>query len=556
MQSRLMASVLAAAAGAALVAAAALGSSGGDAAATAASQRGGTIRVDIRNDFDFIDPSLSYFSHSWQLQSATQLTLMGFPDKEGDAGARMAPQAATGLPVVSKDGKTYTFTVRPGFRFSDGKPVTAASFAAAINRALVPRMQSPASSFLGDVVGAQAVLDGKAQTASGVKAQGNRLTITLTKVAPDFVARMTMPFFSAIPTNLPVNPDGVDAPLVSAGPYYVKDWVKGRSALVVRNPYWNRNKEPWKSLGRPANADAFQYTIGNSLDATRLRLESNQTDLGNIPPSAHAELAQKYGINKDRWFVRKQQVLWYFALNNDQPLFKNNPKLRQAVNWAIDRPQLTRQHGYLGGSRTDQVLPPGMLGFTNWNVYPLGGVNQVSLAKAKALAAGNTRDGKAVMYTFNSSPGPQIAQVVQYNLKQIGLDVEIRLFDRVVQNTKGGTKGEPFDITYEGWGADYPDPYNFINKLFDGTNIQATNNNNISYFDDPAWNAKIKKAALLSGDARGQAYAELDRGITRDAAPIAAYVNTNARILVGPDIGCYMYQPVLGTTNLVAVCKK
>lgn len=357
-------------------------------------------------------------------------------------------------------------------------------------------MQSPAASFLEDVVGAKAVLDGKAQRARGIAVKGDRITITLTKVAPDFVSRMTLPFFSAIPANLAVDSKGVGAPLVSAGPYNVREWTPGRTATVVRNPYWNRNREPWKSLGRPANVDSIQYTIGNSLEATRLRLESSALDLGAVPPSAHAELAQKYGISKERWFVRKQQVMWYFALNAEQPLFRGNATLRQAINRAIDRPQLVRQFGYLGGAHTDQVIPPGMLGYVNHSIYPLGGVN-------------------------------------------------------------AGTRGEPFDVTFEGWGADYPDPYLFLNKLLDGTSIRAANNNNnMSYFNDPAWNRRLKAAALLSGDARGKAYAELDRGIMRDAAPLAPFITQNARILVGQEVGCYSFRPVLGTANLVAVCKK
>ena len=95
--------------------------------------------------------ALSYFSHSWQLLNATQLKLLSFPDVEGAAGSRMRPEAAAGFPRVSADGKTYTFTVKRGFKFSDGSNVTAANFRAAIARALNPRMQSPASSFLDDV---------------------------------------------------------------------------------------------------------------------------------------------------------------------------------------------------------------------------------------------------------------------------------------------------------------------------------------------------------------------------------------------------------------------
>ena len=109
---------------------------------------------------------------------------------------------------------------------------------------------------------------------------------------------------------------------------------------------------------------------------------------------------------------------------------------------------------------------------------------------------------------------------MQFNLRQIGIDVEIKTYDRVVQHEKAATRGEPFDITIEGWGADYADPYNFLNVLLDGTRIQATNNVNTSYFNEPAYNPRMEQAARLSGDARYTAYAKLDADITRDRAPL------------------------------------
>jgi len=99
-----------------------------------------------------------------------------------------------------------------------------------------------------------------------------------------------------------------------------------------------------------------------------------------------------------------------------------------------------------------------------------------------------------VMYTYNTSAGPPIAQSVQFNLKQIGVDVEIKLFDRVVQHEKTATRGEPFDLTLEGWLADYPDPANFVNVLLDGRRIQADNNVNASYFNNAAFNKRMDQA--------------------------------------------------------------
>jgi ABC-type transport system substrate-binding protein len=542
MKGRIWSSIVLAAIGAGLLLTAGFASpaEGGSQASDRNAARGGTLRVDLSSDFDYIDSSLAYFSHSWQALNATQLKMLSFPDKEGAAGSRMRAEAAAGFPRVSRDGRTYTFTIRPGFKFSDGSAVTAANFRAAIARALNSRMQSPASSFLDDV--------------ASYRTTGRMtLVVRLKKVAPDFLARMSMPFFSAIPANRPIVPEGVGAPLVSAGPYYIREWKKNDSAIAVRNPHWNNAKAPWRALGRPAYANQIIWKAGVTPAASRLRVENNDTDLGYAAPAQYSEIAQRYGINKGRFFIRKNIVFWYLALNNNSPLFRNNVPLRQAVNHAIDRPQMVRQHGYLGGGRTDQVLPPGMPGFRDGNIYSLRGANAT---RANQLARGNTRGGKAVFYAFNTSFGPTVAQVVQFNLRQIGIDVEIKQFDRVVQHEKVGTRGEPFDISHSGWGADYPDPYNFINVLLDGRRIQATNNVNESYFNTPSFNAKMERASRLFGAARLRAYGALDIDISRNGAPLASYINTNARIFVGPDVGPYTFSGVNSSTNLVATGKK
>jgi peptide/nickel transport system substrate-binding protein len=514
--------------------------------------RGGTLRVDQRSDFDFIDPALAYFSHSWQVEYATTCKLLNFPDKEASAGGtRIVPEVARSLPAVSKDGKTYTFTIRSGFKFADGSPVTAANFAYAINRDLQPKMSSPATTFVEDVVGAKAVLDGKASTASGVKASGNKLTIRLTKVAPDFLARITMPFFSAVKTDLPVNPDGIPASQAkgaACGPYYVSEWTQKRQLVMSRNTFYKGS--------RPKNPDQIVENIGIALDAQQLRVENADTDVAGFPTNAAAQLRDKYGVNKmhtgssPSFLVRHQAVFWYLNMNHDQPLFKNNDALARAVNYAIDRPQMVRQHGALGGVRTDQILPVGFPGFKDWNLYPLKGSNY---ARANALAKGKTKGGKCEFWTFNSSFGPTVAQVVQFNLGKMGLNCNITPLDRVVETDKGGVRGAQYDILLNGWGQDYPDPYDFINILLSGTSIQPANNINLSYFNVPKWNARMNTASHLAGQARYNAYAALDRDLMKQAAPVAPYINTNARIFVSKRVGCYVYSQVYGSI-LNALC--
>jgi ABC-type transport system substrate-binding protein len=506
-------------------------------AATDACPLGRTLRVDLTSDFDFTDPSLAYFSHSWQLLYATGLKLYNYPDEPAPEGSVLQPEAAADFPTISDGGRTYTIAVKPGFRFSDGTPVTAANFAHAINRALNLRMSSPAIDFIGDIVGAQDVIDGRATTASGVHVDGDKLIVELVQPAGDFLARLSMPWFQALKTDMPIDSSGVDLP-ITAGPYRVTSWVKRSSATLERNPYYTGP--------RPANVDTIQYTIGNSPAASELRVINGETDLGAFPPADAANLANTYGVNVPggQFHVSPQNTTWYVNLNTSRAPF-DNVNLRKAVNYAVDRTWLTQQNGALAGTPTDQILPPGVPGFHDADIYPL---DHPDFAKAKELAgdACSTLGRPLKLWTFNSSFGPAWAQVLQYDLKQIGCDSEILALDRVVESTEGGKKGADFDLLVNGWGQDYPDGYDFLNVLLDGNSIRDANNVNLSYFNDPIVNAKLAQAQLLTGAARDQAYGDLDVEIMRDYAPWITVLDTNARIFNSSRVTGYVYNPVYG----------
>src|SRR5947199_7841897 len=193
---------------------------------------GGTLNVDLTTDVDYTDPALSYLSTGWELEFATCLKLVNYPDANGPRSSQLVPEAASGFPKISNDGKTYDFTVDAGFtKFSDGSAVTAASFKAAIDRDADPRMQSPSGAFISDIVGASK------SPVSGVRVKGKHLIITSTHAAPDLLARLAMPFFCAIPSSLPRDPNGVNTP-ASAGPYYVASRTPSKSIVLKRNPYY------------------------------------------------------------------------------------------------------------------------------------------------------------------------------------------------------------------------------------------------------------------------------------------------------------------------------
>jgi peptide/nickel transport system substrate-binding protein len=549
MHRRFWLSIAAVALGASLLASTAF------AASEQAPRKGGTLRAMFATDVDFVDPALAYYVHSWQIMGATGAFLLRFPDREGAAGSRVVPEVAAGMPTVSRDGRTYTFTVRNGFRFSNGQPVTAANFAYAINRALNPQMQSPAGPFMADIVGAQAVLDGKARTASGIQVRGNRLTIRLTQVAPDFLARIAMPFFMAVPTNLEINSKGVQAPVHTAGPYYIASWERNKSLVLRRNPNY---RPPAGALRRAANLDSITYTANVNLEAQVLRIRNGEADFGaeGMPPSAHSDLARQFGVNKSQYFVRQVPTTFYLAMNTSQPLFRD-ANMRKAVNYVIDRKAMLAQRGFLAGKRADQILPPGIPGFRDVQIYPLNqdtaAARQRNLQRARQLTRGRT--GDALLLSSNRGAGLTIPQIVEFNLKQLGINVTTQFLASGPLAAKAGNRGEKFDMILIGWHADYPDPANFLDILLNGNNIREANNNNFAYFNVPQMNQRMEAAAKLTGARRYSAYGQLDIDITRNFAPWASYSYANNRDFVSRRVGCYQYHPTF-SFNLATACIK
>ena len=410
-------------------------------------------------------------------------------------------------------------------------------------------MHSPAQPFFEDIVGAKAVISGRAVSAPGIKVlSDNRLRIRLTKRAPDILARLAMPFACAIPLGLEINPDGISAPVVGSGPYYIAEWTPRRRIVLRRNLHY---RGP-----RPHKVDEIVYDMGQPLATIRLRIEQGDTDHGPVPNAAHVELGGKYGVDRrspGRYFANPTGTFRYLALNHDRGLFGQpvgggptkglgNVRLKQAVNFAIDRTAILSQRGAYAGVFNDQYLPPMMPGFRNAAIYP----TRPNLERARALAAGATRSGKAVLYTGSSGSAVPIAQIVQQNLREIGLAVDIRVL-RCIPIFCRPRRGDPYDIYMAAWRMDYLDPYDFI-FLLDGRTIQPApaDSLNLSYFDSTRYNRKIAAAASLSGQARYRAFGALDVDLAKNAAPLASYATDNDRRFFSARVRNFFQHPVYG----------
>jgi ABC-type transport system substrate-binding protein len=202
------------------------------------------------------------------------------------------------------------------------------------------------------------------------------------------------------------------------------------------------------------------------------------------------------------------------------------------VNFAIDRAALRRVGGGIHRSRlTDQYLLPGMPGFRDERIYPLAGPD---LRRARALARGHTRSGKAVLYTVDSPVQLAAAQSIRRDLAKIGLDVQIKGIPLPAYFGRLGATG-PYDIGFRPWVPDYDDPFAVLNVLLDGRAIGVQN---WARFDSAEYNRLLRRAASLNGPARYRAYGDLDVRLARDAAPLVAVEVLHDATLVSKRIGC------------------
>ncbi|HEY2938524.1 MAG TPA: ABC transporter substrate-binding protein [Gaiellaceae bacterium] len=509
---------------------------------SSAAKVGGTLRVNLSTtDVEFTDPSLEYETTGWQIEYATALKLLNWRETK----AQLFPEAAAAFPRVAADGKRYTFTIRKGLRLSNGERITAANFKLAFTRALNAKMSSPAVAFLGDL--------------GSVRTRGAyTLVLNLKKPRPDFSSIVSMPFFQAISLKMPIDPNGVKT-YPSGGPYYIASRDIGRSILLKRNKYYKGN--------RPHNPNQISITVNTNLDTSLLQVKANQRDydMFGVPPTAHVELHRDF---PKQYHVSPGIITDYLSMNTTYGSagegIKNHscfngytgigPRTRKAVNYVVNRPATLAQRGAFAGTTTNQILPPTMPGFHNWKTaigYPTGRPN---VAKAKSL---KPKRCNIVFYISTSPISIGIAQIVKSNLSKIGINSNIKAFPFAVRIAKEGHRGEPFDLDLQAWGADYPDPVDFIDILLDGRNIGAENNNNNAYFNDKTFNRRMQNAGRISNlSNRYAAWASIDRDVMKNQAPLAPLFFRTVREFTSKRVGCYSYQPIYAAMNFNAVCIK
>jgi peptide/nickel transport system substrate-binding protein len=502
------------------------------------------FRIVYDTGTDYLDPGLSYTVQGWQAMWNVYLSLLGYKHAAGPDGATLVPALAQDMPDISADGKTYTLKMRTGLKYSDGKPVKASDFKYAIKRLF--QIDSPGVGFFTNIVGADQFAKTKKGDISGIVANDSSGTITIKLVKPqgDFQNILATIFAAPVPSGTPAK-DQSTTPIPSTGPYMIQSYQPNRQFVLVRNP----NFKPTDDV--PAtNPDKMTVKIVEDDSAALQQVINGQADYDfhPIPVDRLADVQQKYG---DQLKIYTPANTYYFFMNNKLAPF-DNLKVRQAVNYGIDRNALVRLYGGLA-TPTENVLPPTYPQYKKHNLYPH------DLAKAKQLIQQAGAKGAAVtVWTSNRDTAKKPAAYLQDVLNQMGLKAKLKVIDASIYWTTVGNQATKAQIGFADWFQDYPHPLDWFDVLLNGERITQTHNNNYSNFNNANVNStinKLKTEPTLT-DAINQQWAQLDNTVMQNAA-WAPYVNRQFTDFFSSkvDTNCYINH-VLYQFDFSRICMK
>jgi len=415
-----------------------------------------------------------------------------------DKSLNIMPDQATW--TISIDRKTYTFTLKSGITFSDGTPVTAQTYVYTLTRALLPEVRSPiATFFLGNIVGANDVANGKAKTLKGIQAINNTtLQITLTQPTEYFLNIMANSI--AFPLNQKIIqhygeqkwPNEVAGNGVGTGPFMVKEWDHNVKMVLVPNPHWYGARTKLTEVDMlfvndPSTAfrayQAGQYAFTWNITSQDLSIAKN------IPGYTSQSLLQT-------------DLLFF---DNTRPPF-NNVAVRQAFAYAIDKTTLVSAIFKGGAIPASTIIPPGMPGYQpNYTGIPLDKTKALSLLQSVYPDA-----SKVPLITFsypNSQVSPLEAQALQQMWQTaLGIQVKLNSVELNAYNQETATQPPVIHFGYTQWTADYPDPYDWL-----ALNLLSTASNNSGDWKNPQFDALVQQAEQSTGQARIQLYNQAEQ---------------------------------------------
>jgi YVTN family beta-propeller protein len=518
-----------------------------------AGHRGGTLvlradRPKRGNVFDPIDVALNNLTYVYPFLRMTGDGLTAFNQASGPAGAQLVPDLATSLPTPTDGGRTYTFLLRSGIRYSTGGPVRATDVRSTFERDFA--LGSPASYFDALVGGAQCRKHPKrCDLSSGIVANDVARTVTfhLTRPDPDFLYRLASSFAYVLPADTPRRPAGTH-PLPATGPYMIATYRPRRLIRFIRNPFFHE----WSRAAQPDGyPDRIDIRIAGTADEAIRDVVDGKGDVvwlaEPFTPKQISRLEVRYAT---QILTAPSPNLQALFLNTRVAPF-NRLDARRAMNLAVDRAAAMNAWGGPNVALpTCQILPPNFPDYSPYCPYTAGSTNDGAwtapdLTKAKALVArSRTRGMKVTLWAWSLAKG--FNRVAKTALLSLGYRVTVKPVGDHYWDIVGDSRNRA-QIGFDGWAGGYPAPASFLVELFScpGSLVGSPNIPDSSQFCDPGIDRQMRRAQAerLSDPTGSRAlWQRVDREIT-DAAPWVPLIASENVSVLSKRVGNYQYSP-------------
>jgi peptide/nickel transport system substrate-binding protein len=496
------------------------------------------------------DPQINYTLQEWQLLIISHDGLVGFKRASGTEGTKLVADLATSVPKPTNGGKTYTFTLRKGIKFSNGKELKASDVKYTFERLFKIGSSPNAGTWYNVIVGGDACVKSPktCNLDKGVVVNDAKGTVTfhLTKGDPEFLDKLAVPFGFILPTGTP-NKE-VQIPPPGTGPYKFVEYNPNKQIKLVRNTFFKE----WSKDAQPnGNPDVIIQKFGLSAEAEVTQVENGQADwMFDTPPSDRLnEISTKYA---DQVHVNPLTAVWYFAFNVRIPPF-NNLKARQAVNYATDRNALVKIYG---GPKlavpTCQILPPNFPGYKPYCPYTKnpgsGKWTAPDLTKAKQLvAASGTKGASVKVNTDTVETDKALGLYFVGLLNQLGYKAQLQALSPDIQYPYCQNSKNKVQFCWSSWYQDYPAASDFLNILL-GCDSFIPNSNaspNIAEFCNKGIQAQMNQAlqqGITDPSGANKKWEAIDKAVT-DQAPWVSIFNPKYIDFLSKRVKGYQFSP-------------
>jgi peptide/nickel transport system substrate-binding protein/oligopeptide transport system substrate-binding protein len=454
--------------------------------------------IDSRDNYDprSLDPALSTDVPTGRAVGYVFDGLTRF-----DPNAKVEPALAERWDI-SADGLTYTFHLHRGVTFHDGAPFSARDVVSSWQRALDPATKSGAAQFLFPIKGAREFNAGKAKTVSGLTVRDDStLVVSLAEPLAIFIKMIAMPVASIVPSPDKIPPNFGEHP-IGTGPWKLVEWKHDDYLLFAKNPNY---------FDGPPKADTLRARIIAEPSTAVAEYESGNVDILQIPASEASDWEEDES-RKPNLMSTPALELVYVGINTTRgPLA--DPRVRQAINYAIDTDRIIERLISGRGTRAAGVIPPALGGYDSTRrAYPY------DPAKAKALlaAAGHPNGIDIELWTSLTPIYVRMAQTIQAYLNEVG--IRTKIVQRESAASRGAARKGQTDMILKDWYADYPDAEDFLYPLLHSSNKGA--GGNVSFFSHAAFDSIVTLARHELDEAkRNQLYRQAD-SIAFEQAPM------------------------------------